>query len=1108
MIPNMLASLVRRFPPRRWVMLYSASTYSTGGDAMKETPGSSSAPILRFGPFELDCAAGELRKRGSRIRLQEQPFQILRLLLERGGQIVTREEIRKSLWPNDTVVEFEHSINAAVRRLRDALGDSADKPRYIQTLSRRGYCFIGQVSKADEKEVSGVSAADGQPATAADGLAGTIVSHYRVLERLGSGGMGILYKAVDLKLGREVALKLMSDERTGNAAARKCFQREVYAASALNHPNICTIYGVEEFAGRPVIAMELLEGEVLSDRLKRGPLPSAELLQVAVPIADALEAAHSRGIVHRDLKPANIFLTARGVPKLLDFGLAQANAEAAAELTRAGTPAGSLSYMSPEQARGENVDFRSDLFSFGVVLYESATGQLPSSEPVAPCGLQPELPPAIERIILRCLERDPHSRYLSTATLLQELRASDVAHIRRPWLPRPRILIPALIAFAVLLAVAAVPYYRRAVSVRWVRNVAIPEATRLATAGDEVGAFPLIYQALRILPQDPAVDRLRREYLHTIPIRTSPPGAGIYLKPYMNPDAAWLYVGDSPLENFRLPFGYFRWKVVKPGYRTVEFAAGIQEPSIEFVLDREANVPPGMAHVPAGNTRVPIFGTLAGRPGTRQLLHLGEFWIDQYEVTNRQFKKFVDSGGYRTRGYWLERFGKDGRVLSWEEAMAEFRDATGRPGPSTWEIGNYPAGRDDFPVAGVSWYEAAAYAEFAHKRLPTIFHWYRAANQRIYSDILHFSNFDGIGPERVGSRRGIGAFGTYDMAGNVKEWCWNMSGGRRYILGAAWNESRPYYVLPDALSPFDRSAANGFRCVMYPSGPPEDGLSDPVEQPTPDSAAQKSVSDSEFRLLASAYSYDRTDLKAIAEPTDDRPLYWRAQRITFDAAYDRQRVSAWLYLPRNARPPYQTIIFAPSGHSRTAAVLDEAEVKRMDFLMRGGRAVLFPIYQGTFDRRLSTPLGPNGERDLAIQQCKDLLRSIDYLETRPDIAHDRLGFFGISGGAQIGVLALAVEPRLRVGVLAETGLPYWAKPAQINEVNFAPRIHVPVLMLNGRDDFIFPQETRQLPLFRMLGSPEKDKVHVLYGTGHAGPTPQYIKNILEWFDRYLGPTGS
>jgi len=136
------------------------------------------------------------------------------------------------------------------------------------------------------------------------------------------------------------------------------------------------------------------------------------------------------------------------------------------------------------------------------------------------------------------------------------------------------------------------------------------------------------------------------------------------------------------------------------------------------------------------------------------------------------------------------------------------------------------------------------------------------------------------------------------------------------------------------------------------------------------------------------------------------------------------------------------------------------------------------------------------------------LRSIDYLETRPDIAHDRLGFFGISGGAQIGVLALAVEPRLRVGVLAETGLPYWAKPAQINEVNFAPRIHVPVLMLNGRDDFIFPQETRQLPLFRMLGSPEKDKVHVLYGTGHAGPTQQYIKNTLEWFDRYLGPTGS
>ena len=238
---------------------------------------------------------------------------------------------------------------------------------------------------------------------------------------------------------------------------------------------------------------------------------------------------------------------------------------------------------------------------------------------------------------------------------------------------------------------------------------------------------------------------------------------------------------------------------------------------------------------------------------------------------------------------------------------------------------------------------------------------------------------------------------------------------------------------------------------------------------------------------------------------DERPLYWRAQRITFDAAYDYQRVIAWLYLPRNAKPPYQTIIFHPSGHSRTVGSLDEAEVKRVDFLMRSGRALLFPVYQGTFERRSHIPPGPSGERDLVIQQCKDLQRSVDYLETRPDIARDRLGFFGVSGGAQLGVIALALEPRIRAAVLAGTGLPSVRRPPEVDAINFAPRVRIPVLMLNGRDDFLDPVETSQVPMFHLLGSPEKDKRHVLVDSGHAFPTQQHMKEILDWFDRYLGP---
>ena len=293
--------------------------------------------------------------------------------------------------------------------------------------------------------------------------------------------------------------------------------------------------------------------------------------------------------------------------------------------------------------------------------------------------------------------------------------------------------------------------------------------------------------------------------------------------------------------------------------------------------------------------------------------------------------------------------------------------------------------------------------------------------------------------------------------------------------------------------------------MKYPRGAPADSLTLPVERPNRDYRTEKPVSDSVFRILQRFYAYDRTELKAKTESTDESSPYWRAERITFDAAYDHQRVIAWLYLPRNAKPPYQTIVFFPSGHALTVGSIDEAEIKRMDFLMRSGRAVVFPEYQGTFERRPHTPPGPSGERDQTIQQSKDLQRSVDYLETRPDIAHDRLGLFSISGGSHKALIALPQEPRIRAAVLAELGLPAVRKQPEVDLINFAPRVRIPVLMLNGRYSFPLPVETSQVPMFRLLGTPEKDKRHVLFESGSRGPTQQYIKETLDWFDRYLGP---
>src|SRR5690242_8784355 len=284
-------------------------------------------------------------------------------------------------------------------------------------------------------------------------MIGRTISHYRITSQLGEGGMGVVYEAEDTNLGRHVALKFLTPTLASDANLLQRFQREARAASALNHPNICTIHGIEQQDAEHFIVMELLDGEPLADRIRRGSLDLEIVLTVGVQLADALESAHSKGIVHRDLKPANIFVTSRGQAKILDFGLAKidkadrlamahkaesdiATAVRPKDLTEAGSTLGTVSYMSPEQARGQITDARTDLFSFGAVLFQMATGVLPfqgetsavvfesilNRDPVPVNQLNPSLPAELSRIIGQALEKDRDLRYQSATDLKTALK--------------------------------------------------------------------------------------------------------------------------------------------------------------------------------------------------------------------------------------------------------------------------------------------------------------------------------------------------------------------------------------------------------------------------------------------------------------------------------------------------------------------------------------------------------------------------------------------------------------------------------------------------------------------------------------------------------------
>lgn len=672
-----------------------------------------------------------------------------------------------------------------------------------------------------------------------------------------------------------------------------------------------------------------------------------------------------------------------------------------------------------------------------------------------------------------------------------------------------KLAIPALLLIAAGLAL--IPIWQKK---EHARNVLLPEiqntVATMFRSNREV--FDKAVEAEKYLPNDPTLAKLWPSIATTLSIETEPAGAEVFWKDYNTPTADWRSAGVTPFKDVKVPRDYLRVEARKAGYQTIElavpmFSVRVAPITEHLKMDPVGSLPQNMVRIPKSKTDMEIIGL--EKYGPREV---PEFLIDRFEVTNKQFKAFVDAGGYTNAAYWTVPVRDGAKVIPLNTALATFTDRTGRQGPATWEAGSYPDGTEDHPVTGVSWYEAAAYAAFAHKRLPTVFQWAVVADTSRSEFLLPLSNFSRKSTSAVGSLAGMSTFGVYDVAGNAREWTFNQSGDsdQRFILGGGWTD--PQYAFNDSFTQpaLDRSESNGFRCIKELADDATlTALRQSISMDFRDYSKEKPVNDATFAGFSRQFIYDKTPLNATVEKTIDNEA-WTVEVVSIDAGYNNERIVLYVFLPKNHTAALQPVVFFPGSNGLHESRFDPMFINgRLDFIVKSGRALIYPIYKGTYERQddLKSDLQDTTVRykDHVITWVKEYSRTIDYLETRKDMQATKVAYLGWSWGGFIGGIIPAIEKRIKVVVLNVGGMEMERALPEVDQINYLPRITQPVLMLNGSYDMYFPVESSQKPMFSLLGTPQDQKKMRVYPSGHLVPPTEFIKETLAWLDTYLGP---
>ena len=659
----------------------------------------------------------------------------------------------------------------------------------------------------------------------------------------------------------------------------------------------------------------------------------------------------------------------------------------------------------------------------------------------------------------------------------------------------------------------------------WVNRTALPDLREAVSRDDNLGAWRIADRIRGAFPLlDIIPDELKTFEAPPILLETNPEGAEVYWRGYEDIEAPWVSLGQTPIQGVSLPAASLSLRIEMDGYAPLFL--NDKNPSLQFSnvtpdlsgmfggergafdLVPEEDVPAEMVYVPAGQFVPAILGSGVSA------IPVEAFLIDRSEVSNLEFKEFVDAGGYSDPSFWMNlQFNFEGELVEWEDASDLMVDATGQPGPATWEFGSYKPGTDEHPVTGISWYEATAYARFRGKSLPTLTHWTRAAYPpseiaaSLMPSLVGTSNFDREALHPVGSEKGGGAYGSIHQAGNAREWILNEWGQGGMTLGGSYREPTYWATQRVAQPRFSRSDLNGLRLVKFLNTKSIDSFSDPIPRRMASNIPNEPMSDETYDVISAQFAYSPTNLEPEIVEVDDSDNQWMRETIRINTGYDAESMEFLIYVPKGFDPPYQPVMFSPgaNAYSILTRLTDfDPAVYLLDFLPVSGRALVIPAFDGSYERKnaelstvAQTPAATaRAQAERRVHWRIDLGRLIDYFTLRPDLDHEKVVYMGLSAGASGFLAATPFESRIQNYVLISGG------GARTN--GYVNRIVQPTLMLNGSGDYVFPVRSQQ-SLFDRLGTPAEDKRHVIMSAGHFPlPRNQMVGEISDWLDKYLG----